>query len=642
MRDYLLYLKQGKMSIQAYVTPCFEVDLMYWRDREGCQLHIMGKSPSLALVFSLREMINTHLQGLSGTGKSITDKALANLKQMITGYVHDVSHLYKREATGIESPGKEWFEWEESDHPSQEYGNSVDGIGECTGNSPSATYAQVLAGRSLLWEEVGTLLQKRGMADQDCTAVLQQMVLAGKAEWKPGIRLSMKKGWWRNRLELKCERCGSGSGDLELTVCHSCGQGCAYCTVCLGMGRSKCCTPYVLVSAPKVVSAVNKREQVRDVARLQWMGSYSKDQARAAEQARRFVASPRLGLDEFLIWAVCGAGKTELLFPSIAEALSAGGRVLIATPRKDVVLELAPRIQKVFPNARVIAVHGSSAQKWDDSDITIATTHQVMRYYRRFPLVVLDEADAFPYHNNLVLYRAVARAVQAGGKLLYLSATPPRYLQKRLIPSKRSFFIRTSSRTPLLSASHVLLPGRYHGSVLPVPDVVTVQGLHKRVQSNRPIAPLVEMVRSSLDNGRQVFLFVPRIDDVEKVLAYVQQLLPAHAPQMAGVHAADTLREEKVRAFRDRQYTLMVTTTILERGVTIPRSDVVVLGAEAPVFDEASLVQIAGRVGRSIDDTTGTVLFLQADRANAPKAAVKQICRMNQLAQKLRAQEERN
>ncbi|MFE1630406.1 helicase-related protein [Brevibacillus reuszeri] len=339
--------------------------------------------------------------------------------------------------------------------------------------------------------------------------------------------------------------------------------------------------------------------------------------------------------------AICGAGKTELLFPSIAEALSAGGRVLIATPRKDVVLELAPRIQKVFPNARVIAVHGSSAQKWDDSDITIATTHQVMRYYRRFPLVVLDEADAFPYHNNLVLYRAVARAVQAGGKLLYLSATPPRYLQKRLIPSKRGFFIRTSSGIPLLSASHVLLPGRYHGSMLPVPDVVTVQGLHKRVQSNRPIAPLVEMVRSSLDNGRQVFLFVPRIDDVEKVLAYIQQLLPAHAPQMAGVHAADTLREEKVQAFRDKQYKLMVTTTILERGVTIPRSDVVVLGAEAPVFDEASLIQIAGRVGRSIDDTTGTVLFLQADRANAPKAAVKQICRMNQLALKLRTQEER-
>ncbi|WP_312109693.1 DEAD/DEAH box helicase [Brevibacillus reuszeri] len=647
MREYLLYLKEEARSIQAYVSPCFEVDLMYWRDREGCKLHIMGKSTSLALIFSLREIMNSYFQVSYGRDKRINDQELEKIKQMILEYVREVSHLYRRGAAGKESLRDEWFMWEMSD--SNDFadahltGKKVQAMNDDKENLSSSAKAHrvAFAGRSLLWEEVETLRQKRGLDDHDSTAALQRMVLAEQAEWQPGIRLSVKKSWWRNHLELSCERCGSGRDDLELTVCHSCGQGCAYCTVCLGMGRSKCCTPYLLVPAQSGVSSVKKAKgRVRDVSRLQWKGSYSKDQATAAELARRFVASPRPGLDEFLIWAVCGAGKTELLFPSIAEALSAGGRVLIATPRKDVVLELAPRIQKVFPNAQVIAVHGSSAQKWEDSDITIATTHQVMRYYRRFPLVVLDEADAFPYHNNLVLYRAVARAVQAGGKMLYLSATPPRYLQKRLILSKGRLFTH-SSGIPLSSASHVLLPGRYHGSALPVPEVITVQGLHKHVQSNRPVAPLIEMVRGSLDNGRQVFLFVPRIDDVEKVLVYIQKQIPAHASQMAGVHAADSSREEKVMAFRERRFTLMVTTTILERGVTIPRSDVVVLGAEAPVFDEASLVQIAGRVGRSFDDTTGTVLFLQADRASSPRAAVKQICRMNQLTDKLRAQEAR-
>ncbi|MGZ0051785.1 hypothetical protein [Brevibacillus gelatini] len=61
----------------------------------------------------------------------------------------------------------------------------------------------------------------------------------------------------------------------------------------------------------------------------------------------------------------------------------------------------------------------------------------------------------------------------------------------------------------------------------------------------------------------------------------------------------------------------------------------IVVGAEAPVFDEASLVQIAGRVGRSFDDPAGTVLFLQAERAQAPRLAVRQITRMNQLANRL-------
>lgn len=89
-------------------------------------------------------------------------------------------------------------------------------------------------------------------------------------------------------------------------------------------------------------------------------------------------------------------------------------------------------------------------------------------------------------------------------------------------------------------------------------------------------------------------------------------------------------------AFREKAVKLMVTTTILERGVTIPGSDVAVVGAQAPVFDEASLVQIAGRVGRSPDDPQGTVLFVQSYRAAAPQAALRQITQMNQLAKQLR------
>ncbi|MCK9905336.1 DEAD/DEAH box helicase family protein, partial [Frankia sp. Cpl3] len=106
---------------------------------------------------------------------------------------------------------------------------------------------------------------------------------------------------------------------------------------------------------------------------LQWDGHYSQMQAKAAEQARLF-ASASVGGQSFLLWAVCGAGKTELLFPAVAERLSRGERVLIATPRKDVVLELVPRLKKVFPAVTVIAVHGSSGEKWEDAQLVIATT----------------------------------------------------------------------------------------------------------------------------------------------------------------------------------------------------------------------------------------------------------------------------
>lgn len=108
---------------------------------------------------------------------------------------------------------------------------------------------------------------------------------------------------------------------------------------------------------------------------------------------------------------------------------------------------------------------------------------------------------------------------------------------------------------------------------------------------------------------------------------------------MAGVYAADPEREKKVMLFREKRLRLIVTTTILERGVTIPRSDVIVLGADDGVFDEASLVQIAGRVGRSADAPDGMVRFITAGSSRVPHAAVKQIKRMNRLGMSVRKEQ---
>ncbi|MFB8735903.1 helicase-related protein [Bacillus sp. SL00103] len=51
----------------------------------------------------------------------------------------------------------------------------------------------------------------------------------------------------------------------------------------------------------------------------------------------------------------------------------------------------------------------------------------------------------------------------------------------------------------------------------------------------------------------------------------------------------------------DNKYDVLVTTTILERGVTIPNVQVGVLGAESTIFTESALVQISGRAGRHPD-----------------------------------------
>lgn len=78
-----------------------------------------------------------------------------------------------------------------------------------------------------------------------------------------------------------------------------------------------------------------------------------------------------------------------------------------------------------------------------------------------------------------------------------------------------------------------------------------------------------------------------------------------------------------------------MTTTILERGVTFPSVDVFVLQADHDVFDEAALVQIAGRAGRSKNDPTGSVHFYFETYTKAIRKAIKAIKQMNALGEKL-------
>ena len=65
------------------------------------------------------------------------------------------------------------------------------------------------------------------------------------------------------------------------------------------------------------------------------------------------------------------------------------------------------------------------------------------------------------------------------------------------------------------------------------------------------------------------------------------------------VHSEDTERKKKVQKMRDEKLQFLITTTILERGVTFKNIDVLVIGANDPIYTESALVQIAGRVGRS-------------------------------------------
>ncbi|KRL02895.1 helicase-related protein [Liquorilactobacillus capillatus] len=133
---------------------------------------------------------------------------------------------------------------------------------------------------------------------------------------------------------------------------------------------------------------------------------------------------------------------------------------------------------------------------------------------------------------------------------------------------------------------------------------------------------------------RPFLIFVSKIALLTTTYDAVQKVLPAEVKGTT-VHAEDPQRIEKVSALREGKIIFLITTTILERGVTFPGLNVLVLGAEDSIFTSSVLVQIAGRVGRSIHYPTGDILFLCQMVTRTIKGAIKQIMFLNRKGRKL-------
>jgi competence protein ComFA len=477
-----------------------------------------------------------------------------------------------------------------------------------------------MEGRSLSHEELASMLEHESLehALLHWKRYVQLGLLRGDLQVSHGMQ--MRKSGWLQRLGGRklqhCRRCGSEK--LHYTLCPHCGGQCPYCEECLNMGRIRFCSP--LIGRPGKIreGSLNRTENsvtphyaaawglsdAQQAAVVQGMGQLEERIEKNSSEVRRL-----------LIWAVTGAGKTEMLFPFISRELDRGGRVLIASPRRDVVLELQPRLEKAFEGISVVTLHGASTQRWEQGQITISTTHQLLRFERAFDLVVIDEVDAFPYHNNPMLEYAANKVCKLGGAYVLLTATPPKELQRKLRQGK---------------LPHVKVPVRYHRHALPVPELIPVKPIHNVLARAELPNKLRALLATSLERGAQLFVFVPYIKQVAPLVHLLR--VTFRYVEIQGTSSQDPERGDKVLRFRDRTIRVLVTTTILERGVTVPKSDVFILDADSGMFDEGALVQMAGRAGRSKDDPAGKVYFVAAERTRAQVHAVRQIRSMNQIA----------
>lgn len=428
-----------------------------------------------------------------------------------------------------------------------------------------------------------------------------------KNEWQGDsavlVKAAKKLAIIKEGGDWRCQRCGNNDDAYLIPGPCTCGEDCMYCSICLNMGKLKKCTP--LYSLPEMNDfPVTKNP-------LQWDGHLSPEQKRASDAIVATVNAK----ETRLIWAVAGSGKTEMIFAGVARCLEERGRVCIASPRIDVCLELAPRLKAAFPEIPLALLYGGMEEAYAYSPLTIATTHQLLRFKEAFDLLIIDEVDSFPFHNDKALAFGAQKARKKSSALLYLTATPPPLMQQAVKQGE-------------LAAT--ILPARYHRYPLPEVKFRWLGDWRKTIRKRQRHSPLIRLIQHSLSAGRRFILFMPHIILMEELEAWLHVLYP-DVP-FTSVSAEDPGRVQKVLAMRQEKFQFLLSTTILERGVTFRDIDVIVVGTEDRVFTEASLVQIAGRVGRHKDFPTGEVWFGHFGKTRAAKRAVHQIRTMNQRA----------
>lgn len=460
-------------------------------------------------------------------------------------------------------------------------------------------------GRNLLGSEIPTVIRDGGYdLPWDPEVWMQGLVVQGKVRREAAVS---RESWG----SAVCRRCGSVEGISE-EYCYLCGNSnCLTCHNCQSMGLAKSCVP--LYSAESVVREVEVQPVV---PKLDF--DLTPPQQRAAEYVEAFYDTEA---SRFLVWAVCGSGKTEVSFGIVAKVLSRGGRVLFAIPRRDIVIELLPRFNKAFPDISITALYGGSGEPYGEPvPLTLATTHQCLRFYHCFDLVVLDEADAFPYQGSQMLHYAVERALKPGGKLVIMSATPSRNLTE----------LAEAGVLPFVS-----IPARHHGRPLAVP-VHWSMALKPLTENSEWQIPesLERLIQETVENGRKLLIFLPTLPLVEAV---GRQLVIWGAKQgIRGewTHSRRENRTEVKSRLVDGTLHFIVTSTIFERGITIPDLDVIVLYTDYDsIFDSRTLIQIAGRVGRYGEPAT--VYFVSKTVTRAMKDCCDTIRRMNDEAIRL-------
>lgn len=367
---------------------------------------------------------------------------------------------------------------------------------------------------------------------------------------------------------LKCEFCGNENPTLFFTFNNQ-----MHCRVCISFKHNQAIIEAKSATQPYPIT-------------LDIPFSLTPKQQIASQQIKATSKH-----QDVLVYAVCGAGKTELVLETIHAALLDNKKIGWAIARREVVLQLQSRLASYFKHSKVIAVTQGYTSALD-GDLIICTTHQLYRYHQVFDLLILDEPDAFPYKGNSLLKTFMKNSVK--GHIIYLTATPE---------------VAQLDQVKAKSLALVTLFERPFHHPIPKPKILM-----------SPLWLMTILCGYLIKKKQKWLIFVP----TKKLAKRLSFLL-----QVPYITSDSDNKHDLILDFIHTNDSVLISTTILERGVTFSNVHVIIYQANHPIFDQASLIQCSGRVGRDKNFPVGDCWFLVNEKSKEVNQCVQTIKQAN-------------
>lgn len=291
-----------------------------------------------------------------------------------------------------------------------------------------------------------------------------------------------------------------------------------------------------------------------------------------------------------LVQGDVGSGKTVVALMSALVAVENGYQVAIMAPTEILAEQhwhnihhwseqLGIKVVLLTSGMKGKAKKDALEQVANGQASIVIGTHAVIQEkveFKRLGLGIVDEQHRFG-----VLQRGILKKKGTNPDILVMTATPiPRTLAMTLFGDLS------------LSVIDELPPGR-----TPIETKICFESFRKQVY---------EMIRTEIEQGRQVYVVYPLVEESEKsdlkaavqMSEHLQNDIFPHVK--VGLLHGRLVPEEKeaiMRSFKARELNILVATTVIEVGIDVPNATLMVI-EHAERFGLSQLHQLRGRVGR--------------------------------------------